>query len=169
MSKLWRFLFGWVTELVDEQAEKQVEEATWRTKPEWRDTRNVMEFSFQTRKIQRQLGPAGDGGAEFFLCECLGDEADGCGLIQAGDGRDEFRLIIRYGYGQNKLICNIYRPSTLPDVHRWTLRWGSDLIQVMLDGHLICSEFMPGNIVKILVGGCQDGRRNFKGEWRVNK
>ena len=122
-------------------------------------------IEFETCGINHQDKPCINGDWEYIFATMRGENMKRFLLLPAGGGGRAIRNVLQGG-GTDTMRMEV-ASDNLPTWHRWTIKWGGGTMQVFLDGKQIGpTEKFNGRPSTILVGGNENGRRNFLGKWR---
>lgn len=122
-------------------------------------------IEFETCGINHQDKPCKNGDWEYIFATMRGENMKRFLLLHAGGGGRAIRYVLQGG-GTDTMRMEV-ASDNLPTWHRWTIKWGGGTMQVFLDGKQIGpTEKFNGRPSTILVGGNENGRRNFLGKWR---
>ena len=116
----------------------------------------------ETRGISHQDGRNDDGGWEYIFLTLHGSGFDRVILFHAGGSGRKVRFKVGTAPMQTGLCTD-----NLPDAHTWRVTWGGGEMMLLLDGLQIGrTEAFSGTPDRVIFGGYDDSRRDFRGSWR---
>ncbi|MFC1744953.1 DUF4214 domain-containing protein [Candidatus Riflebacteria bacterium] len=120
-------------------------------------------LSFETRGIMHQDKKCANGDWEYIFLTMRGDGFRRILLLHAG-GRGRAIRAVNQPHGSMQMEI---ASDNLPDWHEWRVEWLPGQIKYFLDGRQIGrTEKFNGKPTRCIVGGNENSRRNFLGEWR---